>query len=141
MRLKRRSTFAAAFGLLLAALSTGNALAQRELAGPPALAAEFRQYLVGFRQALRANDASAVAGLTRLPFYYDDAHRDRAYFESRIYRQLFTPRNRTCLQTTRPVYEKNGEGAESFYMFCGHAYFLFTKTADGFRFSDTGPND
>ncbi|WP_216074955.1 hypothetical protein, partial [Acinetobacter baumannii] len=72
MSFKRRpSGFAAAFGLLLAALSMDSALAQREPAASPALAAEFRQFLTGFRQTLRANDASAVAALTRLPIYYD----------------------------------------------------------------------
>lgn len=138
---RRRSAFAAAFGLLLATLSTGSALAQRAPAGPPAVAAEFRQFLTGFRQALRANDASAVAALTRLPIYYDDAHRDRAYFESRIYRQMFTQRNRTCLQTARAVYDKDGEGTEGFSLFCGDTIFIFTKKADGFRFEGTHPND
>lgn len=141
MLLKRRSTFAAAFGVVLAALSTGSAFAQRAPAGPPAVAAEFRQFLTGFRQALRANDASAVAALTRLPIYYDDAHRDRAYFESRIYRQMFTQRNRTCLQTARAVYDRDGEGTEGFSLFCGDTIFIFTKKADGFRFEGTHPND
>lgn len=146
MRFKRRrSSFAAAaFGLLLAAPSAGSALAQRAPATPaasPAVAAEFRQFLAGFRQALRANDASAVAGLTRMPIYYDDAHRDRAYFESRIYRRMFTQRDRTCLQTARPVYDRDGEGTEGFSLFCGETIFMFTKKADGFRFEGTHPND
>uniref|UniRef100_UPI001954A388 hypothetical protein n=1 Tax=Streptococcus pneumoniae TaxID=1313 RepID=UPI001954A388 len=80
------------------------------LAGPPPLAAEFQECLVGFRQALRANDASAVVGLTRLPMVHDDARRDRAHFESRICRQLFTARNRTCPQTARPIDQKDGQG-------------------------------
>ncbi|MGL4285888.1 MAG: hypothetical protein ACRCVA_06070 [Phreatobacter sp.] len=138
---RRRFAFAASFGLLLAALSMDSALAQRVPPGPPAVEAEFRQFLAGFRQALRANDASAVAALTRLPIYYDDAHRDRAYFESRIYRQMFTQRNRTCLQTARPVYDKDGEGTEGFSLFCGQTIFIFTKKADGFRFEGTHPND
>ncbi|WP_204272487.1 hypothetical protein, partial [Enterobacter hormaechei] len=88
MRLKRRrSTFAAAaFAFVLAAHSMGSASAKPALAGPPPLAAEFQECLVGFRQALRANDASAVVGLTRLPMVHDDARRDRAHFESRICR-------------------------------------------------------
>ncbi len=140
-RRSRRSALAAAFGLLLAAASTGNALAQRDPPAPPALQAEFRTFVADFRKALRANDASAVAALTRLPIYYDDAHRDRAYFESRIYRQMFTQRNRTCLQTARPVYDKDGEGNENFFLFCGQTIFVFTKKADGFRFEGTHPND
>lgn len=138
----RRQALAVAVALLATATMTGGVLAQRDdRVGPPAIAAEFRQYLTSFRQALRANDAGGVAALTRLPMYYDDAPRDRAYFESRIYRQLFTARNRTCLQTARPVYQRDGEGSHTFSMFCGQMYFLFTKTADGFRFTDNGPND
>lgn len=139
---RRRPTFAAAaVGLLLAGHSAGSALAQRVPPGPPAVEAEFRQFLTGFRQALRANDASAVAGLTRLPIYYDDAHRDRAYFESRVYPQMFTQRDRSCLQTARPVYDKDGQGTEGFSLFCGGMIFIFTKKADGFRFEGTHPND
>jgi hypothetical protein len=139
--LRSRSALAAAFGLLLAASLTGNALAQRDPPAPPALQAEFRQFLTSFRQALRANDAGAVASLTRMPIYYDDAHRDRAYFESRIYRQMFTQRNRTCLQTARALYDKDPSGNENFSVFCGQTIFLFTKKADGFRFEGTHPND
>lgn len=141
MSLMHRRTAIAAFGLVLAALSGSSALAQRVPPGPPATEAEFRQFIGGFRQALRANDASAVAALTRFPMYYNDAHRDRAYFESRIYRQMFTQRDRTCLQTTRAIYDKDGEGTEGFSLFCGDTIFIFTKKADGFRFEGTHPND
>jgi alpha-ketoglutarate-dependent taurine dioxygenase len=139
--LRRRSALAATLAFLLAGLSTGSALAQRDPPPPPALQAEFRTFVAGFRQALRANDASAVAALTRLPMHYDDAWRDRAYFESRIYRPMFTQRNRTCLQTARPVYDKDGEGNESFFLFCSGTIFIFTKKADGFRFDGTHPDD
>ncbi|WP_204348902.1 hypothetical protein, partial [Serratia marcescens] len=59
--------------------------------------------------------------------------RDRAHFESRICRQLFTARNRTCPQTARPIDQKDGQGSDTFSMFRGQMYFLFTETADGFR--------
>lgn len=137
----RRSAFTSAVGLLLATLSTGNAVAQRDPPPPQALQAEFRQFIVGFRQALKANDPGAVAALTRLPIHYDNADRDRAYFESRIYRRMFTQRDRTCLQTARPVYDRDGYGNESFFLFCGGNIFIFSKKADGFRFEGTHPND
>ncbi|QCK88784.1 hypothetical protein E8L99_13525 [Phreatobacter aquaticus] len=117
------------------------ALAQRVPRGPPALQAEFREFLVPFRQALRANDPAGVAAHTRLPMIYNGAARDQAYFQRTIYRDLFTARNRTCLQTARPVYERDGEGTDSFLMFCGHVIFVFTKKQDGFRFADTGVDD
>ncbi|PTM50889.1 hypothetical protein [Phreatobacter oligotrophus] len=132
---------AAAFGLALAVLSGGQALAQRDPPAPPATQAEFRTFIAEFRQALRANDASAVASLTRMPIYYDDAFRDRAYFETRIYRRMFTQRDRNCLQTARPVYYKDGEGTEGFSLFCGRTIFIFTKKTDGFRFEGTHPDD
>lgn len=132
---------AAAFGLALAALSGGSALARRDPPPPPALQAEFREFIAGFRQALRANDASAVASLTRMPIYYDDAHRDRAYFETRIYRRMFTQRDRNCLQRASAHYDKDGEGTEGFSLFCDGTIFIFTKRADGFRFEGTHPDD
>lgn len=143
MALTRRfSAPAAAFGLALAALSGGSALAQRDPPAPPAVQAEFRTFIAEFRQALRANDASAVAALTRMPIYYDDAHRDRAYFETRIYRQMFTQRNRSCLQTARAVYDKPPGQDDGYYVLtCGDMLFSFTKKADGFRFEGTHPND
>lgn len=138
---RRFSAPAAAFGLALAVLTGGSALAQRDPPPPPALQAEFRAFIAEFRKALRANDASAVAALTRMPIYYDDANRDRAYFETRIYRQMFTQRDRNCLQTARPVYDKSGDGTEGFSLFCGNTIFSFTKKADGFRFDGTHPDD
>ncbi len=133
---------AAAFGLALAALSGGHALAQRDPPAPPAIQAEFRAFIAEFRKALRANDASAVASLTHMPIYHDDAFRDRAYFETRIYRQMFTQRDRNCLQTARPVYDKPPGQDDGYYvLFCGDTMFTFTKKADGFRFEGTHPND
>lgn len=139
--MRRRTAFAAAFALVLAALTTDGALAQRVPPGPPAVEAEFRQFIAGFRQALRANDASAVAALTRFPMMHTSDMHDQAAFQRTVYRQLFTQRNRTCLQTARPVYQKDGEGTESYVVFCGDTGFYFTKKADGFRFAETGVND
>ncbi|MBN8941572.1 MAG: hypothetical protein J0H01_18845 [Rhizobiales bacterium] len=139
--MRRRAAITAAFGLLLAALSTGSALAQRDPPAPPALQAEFRQFLVGFRQAVRANDANAVAALTRLPMQHNGDMHDQAAFHRTVYRQLFNVRNRTCLETARPSYNKDGYGNESFFLFCGQTIFVFSKKDDGFRFAETAVND
>jgi len=139
--MRRRFAFAAAFGLVLAALTTDGALAQRVPPGPPAIEAEFRQFIAGFRQALRANDANAVAALTRFPMLHNSDMHDQAAFQRATYRQIFTQRNRSCLQTVRPIYEKDGLGADTFAIFCGDTRFIFTKQADGFRFAETGFND
>lgn len=94
-----------------------------------------------FRQALRAIDLSAVAALTRMPIDCDDAWRDPAYFKNRIYRPMFTQRNRTWLRTAGPVYDKDSEGTKGFSLFCGQTIFMLTKKADGFRFEGTHPDD
>ena len=137
----RMALLTAALGLFVALTGGHPALAQRQPAAPAALQAEFRTFLAGFRQALRSNDAAAVAAQTRLPMIFDGAARDRAYFERRIYRQMFTARNRECLQRARPVYQRDGEGTDGFSLFCGDVIFLFTKKDDGFRFAETGVND
>ena len=141
MLMHRRFAFAAAFGLVAAALTTDAALAQRVPPGPPAIEAEFREFIGGFRQALRANDANAVAALSRFPMQHNGDMHDQAAFLRTTYRQLFTQRNRTCLQNVRPVYDKDGEGTHSYVVFCGDTGFYFTKKADGFRFAETGVND
>jgi len=138
---RSRTAVAAVFGLALAAFSTGAAVAQQQPSAPPAVAAEFRQFLVSFRQAVQANDRGAVTSLTRLPMLHASDLHDRAAFEGSVYRQIFTARNRTCLRTARPVYDRSAEGNDNYMIFCGDMYFLFTKKADGFRFAETGVND
>ncbi|PTM61629.1 hypothetical protein [Phreatobacter oligotrophus] len=138
---RRRTAFAAACGIVLAAFSAAGAQAQRAPAAPPAIAAEFRQFIGSFRQAVQANDRSAVTALTRLPMLHASDLHDRAAFEGRVYRQIFTARNRSCLQTARPVYDRSGDGTESYTILCGDMFFLFTKKEDGFRFAETGEND
>ncbi len=137
-----RSAFVAC-GLLVSALAPGAALAQaqRDPTPPPAIAAEFREFMTGFRRAVQANDRSAVAGLTRFPMLHTSDQHDRAAFEGRVYRQVFTPRNRTCLQTARPLYDRNGQEDGYYVVFCGDISFIFTKKNDGFRFAETGVND
>jgi hypothetical protein len=141
MSLTRRFASAAAFGLFLAAFAGGSAHAQRAPAAPTAIAAEFRTFIGSFQQALRANDANAVAALTRFPMQHNGDMHDQAAFVRTTYRQLFTQRNRNCLLTARFVYEKDGEGTDSYVVFCGDTGFYFTKKADGFRFAETGVND
>ncbi|MBL8587751.1 MAG: hypothetical protein JNK46_04415 [Methylobacteriaceae bacterium] len=110
-------------------------------AAPPAVQQEFDAFLTRFRAALKANDAAAVAGLTRLPFMADPAIADAAQFRAKSYATLFPARARACLQRARPVYDRDGEQNHTYSAFCGQTIFTFTKTPAGFRFTDVGAND
>jgi hypothetical protein len=126
-----------AFVALLAA-SAAPALAQKPAAPPAAVKAEFDVFLQEFRAALKANDAAAVAGLTRLPFM---AESDAAKFRAKDYPRLFDAKARACLARGKPVYDLDGEKNHAYSMFCGQTIYVFTRDAAGFRFTDVGVND
>lgn len=125
-----------AIAAFLAAASP--APAQTPAAPPATVKAEFDAFLGKFRAALKANDAAAVAGLTRLPFM---AESDAAKFRSKDYPRLFTAKSRACLARAKPVYDLDGEKNHAYSMFCGETIYVFTRDAAGFRFTDVGVND
>ncbi len=127
---------------LLLILGSGVADAQQKPAAPgAALQAEYDQFIGKFRAALKANDAAAVTAMTRLPFYYDDANRDGAYFRAKAYPFYFNAKNRACIQRGKGVYDRDGEKNDNFCIFCGQQIFIFTKTPSGFLFTEVGVND
>lgn len=93
----------------------------------PALASEddFAQYLERFRGALARVDAGAIADLTRLPFLYESAWRDRAAFE-RIVPELFDAPVRACLARTGAIVEDDAR-----VIFCPPYAFYFRRATDG----------
>ena len=128
--------------IALAQLSPAFAQApKKKPVAPPALQKEFDGFIAKFRVALKANDAAAVAGMTRLPFMKDDGIRDAAQFGQKIYKRSFTPKTRGCLQRGKGVYDRDGENNENFFIFCGEEIFVFTKTPEGFLFTEIGAND
>lgn len=129
--------------LAAALLPLAPALAQapKQAVASAALQKEFAGFIEKFRAALKANDPAAVAGMTRLPFMNDDAVRDAAQFRDRIYKRRLTAKTRTCIQRGKAVYDRDGENNESYFVFCGELIFVFTKTPDGFLFTDIDVND
>jgi hypothetical protein len=98
-------------------------------ADDPALAA----FLARLRPALRAGDAGAVADLTRFPFLYESAPRDRDAFVRTVFPALFDEPVRRCLADRDPVRE-----GDRWAVFCGPYAFYFGTTADGIRLLEFG---
>lgn len=121
------------------ALASVPAFAQNDRASA-AVQRDYDAFIVTFRAALKANDAAKVTELTQFPFYAGEM-RDAGYFRTSLYAKIFTPRIRTCLARAKAVYARAPDGSETFTAFCGEDLFLFTRTKEGFRFTETGVND
>lgn len=133
------------FRIVLAAalvpLAPAFAQAPKKGVAPPALQKEFDGFISKFRAALKANDAAAVAGMTRLPFMADSAIGDAAQFRAKTYPSTFTAKNRACLQRGKAVYDRDQLNDENYFIFCGEEIFVFSKTPAGFLFTEVGMND
>jgi hypothetical protein len=122
-------------------LAPAFAQAPKKAVASPALLKEFDGFIEKFRAALKANDATAVAGMTRLPFMNDGSIRDATQFHEKIYKRDFTAKNRACIQRGKAVYDRDGENNDNYFIFCGQIIFVFTKTPAGFLLSEIGMND
>jgi hypothetical protein len=117
------------------------AQAPKNAVASPALRSEFDGFITKFRTALKANDPTAVAGMSRLPFMGESSIRDAAQFREKIYKPDLTAKNRACIQRSKAGYERDGEKNDTFSIFCGEKIFVFTKTPAGFLFTDISVND
>ncbi|MBX3512077.1 MAG: hypothetical protein KIT15_03535 [Xanthobacteraceae bacterium] len=106
----------------------------------PALQKEFEAFIAKFRAALKANDASAIAEMTKFPFGADPSV-DAAQFRAKTYRSIFNAKIRTCIQRGKGVYSRDDYKNESYFIFCDDDIFVFTKTPAGFLFTEVGVND
>lgn len=106
----------------------------------PALQKEFDVFIARFRAALKANDASAVAEMTKFPFGADPSV-DAAQFRAKTYRSIFNAKIRTCIQRGKGVYSRDDYKNESYFIFCDDDIFVFTKTPAGVLFTEVGVND
>ena len=122
-------------------LAPAFAQAPKNAVAPPALQKEFDGFIDKFRAALKANDAAAVAGMTRLPFMNDGSIRDAAQFREKVYKRNFTAKDRACIQRGKAVYDRDGENNDNYVIFSGQTIFVFTKTPAGFLFTEVGMND
>ncbi|WP_425906343.1 hypothetical protein [Nitrobacter sp. TKz-YC02] len=66
--------------------------------------AEFNAFIVKFRAALKANDPTAVASMTKLPFMGDKAYADAAQFRAKAYPEFFSAKDRACIQRKKAEY-------------------------------------
>ncbi len=130
-----------AIAVATALLQFAPAFAQAPGKPSPAVQKEFDGFIAKFRAALKANDAAAVATMTRLPFMADDSVRDAAQFRAKAYPRDFTAKNRACLQRTKPAYAVDGNKNDVYSVICGEAIFTFTRTPGGFLFTDLDTND
>ena len=137
MKILLRIVLAAA----LAQLAPAFAQAPKKAVAPPGLQKEFDGFIAKFRAALKANDAAAVAGMTRLPFMNNDSIRDAAQFREKVYKPDFTAKSRACIQRAKAVYDRDQENNDNYFIFCGKDIFAFTKTPAGFLFTEVGVND
>lgn len=119
---------------------TPNTQAPNTDVASPALQKEFEAFIAKFRAALKANDASAVAEMTKFPFGADPSV-DAAQFRAKTYRSIFNAKIRTCIQRGKGVYSRDDYKNESYFIFCDDDIFVFTKTPAGFLFTEVGVND
>ena len=68
-------------------------------------------------------------------------YKDAAEFGAKAYPYYFTRSNRACLLRGKATHDRNGNGNDVYSLFCGELIFTFTRTADGFRFTDVDMND
>ncbi len=129
--------------LAAALLPLAPALAQapKDAVAPPAVQKDFDGFIAKFRAAVTANDAIAVAGMTKLPYQTETSIRDAAQFRDKIYKRHFTAKNRACIQRSKPVYDRDGENNDNYFIFCSGQMFTFTKTPAGFLFAEVGDAD
>ncbi|BAT60900.1 hypothetical protein GJW-30_1_03450 [Variibacter gotjawalensis] len=129
--------------IAVALLIVAPALAQapKKAVASAELRKEFDAFLVKFRAALKANDVGAVVALTKLPFMEDATTGDEAKFRAKIYPDNFSKKTRACIASKKAVYSRDQLGKDNFFIFCGESIFVFTKTPQGFLFTEIGAND
>lgn len=127
---------ALAIAAALASLAPAFAQAPKPATASAAVQKEFGDFIGRFRAALKANDAAAVAGMTKLPYMGDASIADAAEFRAKAWPSDFNAKNRTCLQRTKPVYDRDGANNEIYAIACGGSIFTFTRTSAGFQLTD-----
>ena len=125
----------------LASAAPKAAATPKQAVASPEVQKEFEGFIANFRAAVKANDAKAVAGLTRMPFLSHTDEYDAAAFQNKVYKKEFTAKTRACIERSKPLYDRSPDKTESYSIFCGEEIFTFTKTPAGFLFTDIGVND
>jgi exonuclease VII large subunit len=137
---------AALFSLSPALVAPAPAAAQaaaipKQAVASPEVQKEFAGFIASFRAALKANDAKAVASLTKMPFLSHTEMYDAAAFQNKVYKKEFTAKTRACIERSKPLYDRAPDKTESYSIFCGEEIFTFTRTPEGVLFTEIGVND
>ena len=117
------------------------AYAAKKAAATHAIQTEFDGFIAKFRAALKANDSSTIAGMTKLPFMEDKTYADAVQFRAKAYPEFFTKKNRACIQRNKAVYDRDEENNDNYHISCYENIFTFTRTPAGFQFTDVSVND
>lgn len=113
----------------------------KQAVASPEVQKEFAGFIANFRGALKANDAKAVASLTKMPFLSHTDMYDAAAFQNKVYKKEFTAKTRACIERSKALYDRAPDKSESYSIFCGEEIFTFTRTPEGFLFTEIGAND
>ncbi len=136
-----RILFRIVLAIILLSPAVAFAQASKKAGAPPAVQSEFVGFIAKFRAALEANDAAAVAGMTKLPFMEDKTYSDAAQFRAKAYPEFFTKKNRACIRREKAVYDRDEENDDNYHISCYENIFTFTRTPAGFLFTDVSVND
>jgi len=111
------------------------------LAGPTSAADDgFPAFWKAFTAAMSAGDEKAAAELVAFPTEYGDKSVDRAGF-GRVWKGLFTPKNRKCLAKEKPLMDKDGDGKVSYMAFCNGIIFIFQQVDGAWKYREVHPDD
>ena len=125
----------------LVGLSAANAQQPKATVPAPAVKQEFDGFIQKFRGALKANDAVAVAAMTKLPYQGEKSIRTVEQFRAKTYKSYFTAKNRACIQSGKTFYDQDDYRNDVYSVSCGDDIFIFTRTPSGFLFTDVSVND
>lgn len=100
-----------------------------DLGGLPDDFAAFRR---AFGDAIAREDQASVKALIAFPFAFEGHRLEADEFDS-LWMSLFSPPQRPCLTTAKPIRE-----GDRFVLFCGPYGYYFGKTAAGWRLIEFG---
>lgn len=112
------------------------------LLGGPALAASdngFAAFWKAFTAAMATDDQKALAGMVQISPDLDQNPVPKTF--AQFHARRLTPRTRRCLAQAKPVRGVDGYGQVNYSAFCGQLDFVFYRTPDGWRLTDTGADD
>jgi hypothetical protein len=97
--------------------------------------ASFAAFWNAFSSAAGRGDRAPIKAMTGFPFMFSGFQLGADRFDT-LWAGLFTPANRACLASARPIAE--GQTMEAF---CGGTIFIFAHGPNGWRFTGIGADD